>query len=91
MRELNIDEIQVVSGGLTFTGSVELGSAIGGVGYGGLVMAAGYSAPIVASAFAVGVGVGGVIGGEFYIVYKGTTVLGELGGMAGSELARLTH
>lgn len=89
MRELTADELDAVSGGLSFVDSVATGSAIGAVGYGGLTMAAGYSTAVVTAAFGAGAAVGGVLGGSFYIGYEGATLLGAgtLGGWMGTELA----
>ena len=40
MRELTVIEVEEVSGGDGFAGAVATGGAIGGVGYGGLTLAA---------------------------------------------------
>jgi len=93
MRELSVDEIEQVSGGVGFVDSVATGSAVGATGYGGLTLAAGYSLSVVSASFTAGAAIGGIAGAFFFAGFEGATLAGasELGEVIGSTIAEATN
>jgi hypothetical protein len=85
MRELTVFEIEEVSGG-DFVSAFGYGMALGGASYGGLVMAAGYAAPVIVASFTYGMAYGGIYAGVGFGAYylANRAGLGRVGSRLGT-------